>query len=133
MPFSWAAERPLRNLQRVVDGLPLRDRAGVELAAQRLAFQQLRDRIGGPVLGSEVVDREDVRMRQRRDRLRLALEPRQRVGSFATESGRTLIATSRSSFAVARPVDLSHPARAERREDLVRPEARSSSQSQCDV
>ena len=69
----------LRDLERVVDGLPLRNRTRVELAAQRLAFQQLRDGVGRPVLRSEVEDREDVRMRQRRDRLGFPLEARQRV------------------------------------------------------
>ena len=46
-----------------------------------------------------------------------------RSGSSATASGRTLIATSRSSLRVARAVDLAHAARAKGREDLVGPEA----------
>ena len=70
----------LGDLERVVHRLLLRDRTRGELLPQRLAFQKLRDRVGDAVLGSEVEDREDVRMRQRRDRLRLALESRQRVG-----------------------------------------------------
>ena len=37
-----------RDLERVIDGLPLRDRARVELAAQRLAFEKLRNGVGRP-------------------------------------------------------------------------------------
>ena len=50
-----------------------------EPLAQRLALEQLHDRVGGrrPSL-AEVVDREDVRVRQRGDRLRLALEAGER-------------------------------------------------------
>ena len=39
-------------------------------------------------------------------------------------SGRTLTATSRSEPRVPRPVDLAHPARADRRKDLVGTEPR---------
>ena len=46
---------------------------------------------------AEVVDREDVRMRQRGDRLGLALETRERGRVIGRCAGRTLIATSRSS------------------------------------
>ena len=41
----------LGDLERVVHGLLLRDRTGVELPAQRLAFQKLHDGVGDPVLG----------------------------------------------------------------------------------
>ena len=88
------------DLEREVDGLLLRDRPAVEPLAQRLALQQLRDGVGDAILRAEVVDREDVRMRQRRDGLRLALEARERVGvRRRAAAGRTLTATSRSSFA----------------------------------
>ena len=70
----------LRDLERVVHGLLLRNRARVELPAQRLAFQKLHDGVGDAVLVAEVVNREDVGMRERRDGLRLALEPGERVG-----------------------------------------------------
>lgn len=50
----------LRDLQRVVENLPLRNGAGVEPLAQRLALLKLHDRVDGAVLRSEVVDRENV-------------------------------------------------------------------------
>ena len=123
----------LDHLQRVVDGLPLRDRTRVELAPQRLALQQLRHRIGRPVLGSEVVNGQDVRMRQRRDRLGFALEPRQRVRILRHRVRKHLDRDVPVELPVARPVNLSHAPRAQRREDLVGPEARSSCQCQCGV
>jgi hypothetical protein len=67
------------DLLRPVHGLRLRDRPAVELPAQRLALEQLGDRVRDAVLRAEVVDREDVRVRQRGDRLSLALEARERV------------------------------------------------------
>ena len=44
------------------------------------------------------VDARDVRMVQRSEELRFRLEPRQALLVFANSSGRTLIATSRSSL-----------------------------------
>ena len=46
----------------------------------------------------EAVDVRDIRMVQRRERLRFALNRARRSGSLANASGRTLIATSRSNF-----------------------------------
>jgi hypothetical protein len=63
------------HLQPPVDRLLLRDRSTVDLAAQRLALQQLGHGIGDTVGLAEVMDGEDVRVRERGDRLRLGLEP----------------------------------------------------------
>ena len=72
-----------------------RERAVGQPLAQRLALEQLRDDVGVP---SCLRSRRspDVRVRERGDRLRFALEARARAGSSA-KWGRTLIATSRSS------------------------------------
>ena len=119
MPFSWAAERPLATWQRVVHGLLLRNRTRVELPAQRLAFQKLHDGVRDAVLVAEVVNRKDVLMREGRDRLRLALEPGERVGIRGDGLGQDLDRDVPIELLVPRPVDLPHPARAERGEDLV--------------
>ena len=50
---------------------------------------------------------------------------RRRSASLENDAGRTLTATSRFEPLVARPVDLAHPAGADRREDLVGTELRS--------
>ena len=88
-----------------------RDRTRVELPAQRVAFQKLHDGIGDAVLRSEVEDREDVRMGKRRDRLRFALEPRERVGIGRDGLGQNLDRDVSIELLVPRPVDLAHPAR----------------------
>ena len=68
------------HLERVVHGLLLGDRSGVELPAQRLALEELHHGVGDSSLRAEVEDRQDVWMRERRDCLRLALEAGQHVG-----------------------------------------------------
>ena len=112
----------LRDLQAPVDGLPLRDGRPVELPAQRLAFEQLRDGVGHAVVRAEVEDREDVRVRERRDGLGLALEAGQRVGVRRQVRREDLDGHLAIELRVARAVDLAHPPGAERREDLVGPE-----------
>lgn len=71
------------NLERVVDGL-LPGKGRLQLAPQRLAFQKLCNRVGNAVLSCEIVDRKNVRMRQRRDRLGFPLKTSQRFGIPAT-------------------------------------------------
>ena len=67
---------------------------------------------GDAVLRPEIEDRKDVRMRQRRDRLRLALEPRQRVGIGRDRLRQHLDRHVAVELLVPRPVHLAHPARA---------------------
>ena len=110
----------LCDLQRVVNGLLLADRTRVELSAQRLAFQKLHDRVSDAVLVSEVMDREDVRMRKRRDRLRLALEPCECVGIGSNGLRQNLDRDIPIELPVPRPIHLAHSPGSERGEDLVR-------------
>ena len=66
---------------------------------------------------------QDVRVRERCNRLRLVFEPVQRFrivrGSLGHDLDRHLAPEPR----VARPVNFAHPPRAERRNDLIRSEA----------
>ena len=50
------------------------------MLAQRLAFEQLGDQIRRPIVGTDVVQREDVGMVQRRGRARFLFEALQRFG-----------------------------------------------------
>ena len=109
----------LSHLQRVVHGLLLGDRTCIEFPAQRLAFQKLHDGVRDALVRSEVEDREDVRMGERRDRLRLALEPGQRVGIGRDGLREDLDRDVPVQLLIPCPVHLPHPARAQRREDLV--------------
>jgi hypothetical protein len=55
------------------------------------------------------------------ERPRLALEPRAAIGVGAEDVGQDLQGDVAPQPAVARAIDLAHAARAERRDDLVRP------------
>ena len=95
---------PVRLVQRVGDLDPVakrllqRQRALREAVRQRLALEKLHDEVLGLALASDVVQRADVRVRELRDRLRLALEAlADFLGLRRAWSGRTLIATVRSS------------------------------------
>ena len=98
-----------RDLERPVDRLLLRHGRAVELAAQRLALEQLGHGVGDAVVRAEVVDREDVRMRERGDGLGLALEARERVGVRGQLRGEDLDGDLAVELRVARAVDLAHP------------------------
>ena len=109
----------LCDLQRVVHGLLLGDRTRVELRAQRLAFQKLHNGVGDAVLVAEVVNGKDVRMRQRRDGLRFALEPCERIGIRGDGLGEDLDRDVSIELLVPRLVHLPHPASTDGGEDLV--------------
>ena len=68
--------------------------------------------------------RADVRMIERREHLRFALEPREALGSATNASGRILIATSRFELRVAGAIDLAHAADAEQAVDAEYPDVR---------
>ena len=84
----------LRDRQRLVE----RDRAARDALRQVVALRRAPSRARDAVSFFEAVDARDVRVIQRGQHLRFALEPRQALGSAANASGRTLIATSRLSF-----------------------------------
>ena len=123
----------LGDLQRVVQGLLLRDWAGVEPASEGLAFQKLHDGVGDPVVSPEVENRKDVGVGERRDRLRLALEPRQGIGIACDGLGQHLDRHLASEPWVPRAVDLTHPASSERAEDLVGTQVRAAREMPASV
>ncbi len=107
------------DLPRDLERLALRKRAFLETLSKRLPLEQLHDCVGDAVGGADVVDRQDVRMREGGDRLRLPLEARERRGVAGDALGKDLDRDVPVEPRVPRPVDLAHPARAERRQDLV--------------
>ncbi len=112
------------DLEAVTQNQLGRKRASGEPRRERLAFEVLHDDVVGFALAADVVQGADVRVGDRRDRLRLPLEALAKLGvareSFRKDLDRDLAAESR----VLRLVDLAHPSRADRREDLVGAEAR---------
>ncbi len=113
-----------RRLERDLDRPPHRERAAGQPVAQRLAIQDLGDEIGGVVLRAGVEDGEDVRVIERRGGPRLLLEAADALGVGAQGGGEDLDRHVAPEARVPGAVDLPHPARAERADDLVRAEPR---------
>jgi len=114
-----AARDVAGELQRFL----LRQCASRQSIAERLALKEFSHRERRPVDAAEVVDRENIRMRERRDGFRLPLESLQRLGIGRQVPRQDLDGDVAVEFRVARPVDLAHSSSAQGAEDLVRAEA----------
>ncbi len=90
--------------------------------AEVLTLQELRDDVRRAVVLAEVVDRENARVIQGRGGARLLLEAAQPVRIIGEGPRQDLHRDVPLQPNVAGPVDLSHAARADRRDDLVRSE-----------
>ncbi len=119
MPFSCAAARPSAIWLATSTAFCGMQGAAAQAVEQRLAFEQLRDRVRHRAERARVVDREDVRMVERRDRARLAVEPMEAVGVVRRRVGQQLQGDLAPQTRVAGAVDLAHAALSERSEDLV--------------
>src|SRR4029453_18957923 len=73
-----------------LDGLPRWHRSVGEALPERPALEQLRHRVRGAVVSAHVMDREDVRVRQRGDRTRFAFEPRAPIRILRAMHGQDL-------------------------------------------
>ena len=96
-PLVVRGGEAVRDLQRVVNDLALRELAARERQAQRLALEQLLDDVGRVVMRADVVDGRDVGVIENARGLGLLLEAPQRSASCEKDGGSTLIATSRPS------------------------------------
>src|SRR5262249_30448092 len=94
---------------------------------ERLAVDQLEHHevqlVAAHARAADVVDRADVRVVERGDALRLALEARAELRVGRELRGQQLDGHVPLESRVTRLVDLAHPPRTERSADLVRPEA----------
>ena len=115
----------VRDLARDRQGLVHRQGPGRDPLGQRLALDELQHQRLEVADLLEPIDRRDVRVIQGREDLRLALEPRQPLGVLGHRLRQDLDRDLAVELGVPRPVHLSHPARAERRQDLVGAELRS--------
>ena len=94
-----------------------------EHVGERFAFHQLHDDGANAAAGFDAVDLRDVRMIERRECFGLALEPRKAFGVGSKDLGQNLERDVTIEAAVAGPVHFAHSTRAQRRDDLVRPDA----------
>jgi hypothetical protein len=78
-PFRVRRREASGDLSRVIERLTHRETSGCQALAKRFASQQLRYDVGRALFGTEVVDREDPRMVERRGGSRLLLESPQPV------------------------------------------------------
>ncbi len=100
-----------------------RQRPGMEHLAQRLAVDELHRDVDRGLVGADVVDRDDVRVVQGGGRARLLLETLAAIDVRGELRREDLDGHVAPEARIARAIDLSHPSRAEGREDLEGPEA----------
>ena len=122
IPAACAAARPSAIAAPMSTRLALGQPLVGQALTQRLARQELGHGVRGAVDLAKVEERKNIGVRQRRDGAGLALEPRDRVGRFREALGKDLDRDFAAQTRVARAIDLSHAACAERRHDRVRTE-----------
>ena len=108
-----------RDLRGDFNRLARRQRTRAQSRPKRLTLQQLHDGIGHPVAGAEFVQRDDVRMREHRDRAGFALEPREGSGIGGDGRRDDLDGDVTSNAAVVRAIDLAHASGAEEAFNLI--------------
>ena len=79
MPLACAAARPFGDLPRVIERLSRSDSALLYQLAQLFAFEQLGDDVRRAFMVADVVNRQDVRVVQRRGGERFLLEAAQTI------------------------------------------------------
>ena len=128
MPFSCAASSASAIWRAISSASSTGTGPCAIRLRERLALDELEDEPAHAARLLEPVDVRDVRMIEGGQHLGLALEARKPVGIRGERLGKNLDRDVAAELRVLRPIDLSHPARAERREDLVRSEAGSGRQ-----
>ncbi len=111
---------PARDLRAVLDHLAHRQPAIAQPLAQRLSFEQFHHGEGASVVHAEIVNGEDVGMRQRGDRAGFTLEARERIRLLRDVGRQDLHRDVAGELLVVRPVDFAHAARPKDGADLVR-------------
>ena len=110
------------RLQRELGGPAGGQRPGREAAAERLAFQQLRNDVRRALVRADVEDRRDVRVVQQAGGLGFLFEAPQAIGVARKALGKDLERHVAAQPRVPRAIDVTHPPGAEPREDFVGPE-----------
>jgi hypothetical protein len=119
----------VRDLNGSSQRLFERERAARDPVGQRLAFDQLHDEQMAAVALLQTVQRRDMRVIQRGERLGLPFEACDAIRVVRQMIREYFDRHIAAELRVLRAIDLAHTACAKRREDLVRAEACSGGQS----
>ena len=123
-PFLVRRGQPQGHLQAVLDGFPRRQRLSrLQLVAERLPLQQLRDEIRKLRVLADVVDGDDVGMAEHAGRARLDLESADEIAVAGERFGEHLDRYVSPQPRVAGAIHDAHRSRAELTDDLVGPES----------
>src|SRR5436309_11210749 len=87
--------------------------------SEGLPLQQLSDGVGDPIMRIEMMNGQDVRMGKRGDCSRFLLEPAPSCRIAGHLRRQDFDGHVSAEPSVSREIDLTHPARAQRREDLI--------------
>jgi hypothetical protein len=107
------------DLPPVVNGLRQRQRARVELLAQRFALEQLERQVGLALVRTEVEDTEDVRMAEGGERPGFEFEPSEPVGVVGKCARQNLERDVAAELGIAGAIDLAHGTGADGVDDFV--------------
>src|SRR5215813_9871336 len=121
--FGMRGGQSLGDLPRVIDSLSRSDCALFYQFAQLLAFEQFGDDIGRAFMRADVVNREDVRVVERRGGAGFLLEAAQAVRIPGELGGQQLDGDLATESRVFGQIDLAHSAGAKLRNNLIMVEA----------
>ena len=128
IPDAWAASSASAICCATANASGERQRAPAHAIVQRVALDQLEHQGRHAAGVFETVDCPDVRMIERREQSRFALEARHAIGVRRERRRQDLQRDVAIQLRVARAIDLAHAAGAEEREDFVGAEARTRGQ-----
>jgi len=109
------------DLRGDIDRLSNRQWSACDTHAQGLAIEQLHHRVWMAVAVPDLEDRQDIGMRQVRNRVRFSLEPRERFRIVRDGGRNDLDRDATIQTRMARAIDLAHTARSDQRQDRVWP------------
>ena len=130
IPCSCAASSASAICRAMGSASCERDRTAPEALSQVFALDELHDQAANRAAFLETVDMRDVRMVERRQHLRFALEPREPFGIGGEQIRQDFDGDVAIELRVAGAVDLAHAALADQRDDFVDAETVASKQGQ---
>ena len=117
--FGMGSGKRLRNMQPNLASFAPRNSRLTQALANGLSLQQFHDGEAYPFDVADIVNRQDVGMRQRRDGLGLALETQQGVGVLGELFRKNFDGDIAIEPEIACPINFAHPPSAKRGKDLI--------------